>query len=264
MLIGPHLQYLVHETLAAEHGAPTPASVPSFPLVRFLSPSVAPLAFIAPTFEPLGGSSVAQELIEMLTTALNELVQPGEIEPALEWSIATEEDSPASDDSIASRAHRPIVMHITAWRNVWSRQARRAAKAAAPSVPVALRAAESAAANRPETPMFDVRIEIAASAKGTPRSETSAKAGAITSVMDQPPASDRARPRATYRLEGWWIRGAEADRAALVGLWGFLTRRIGDECRRRTGSGERHAKEIGRRAEGDDNEEGRGKRRKGE
>lgn len=264
MLNDLYSQYLVQETSSAGHAAPTTATatatIPSFPLLRFLSPSVAPLTFGAPAFKPLSAVSAAQELLEMLKTALTELVHPGEIEPALEWFVATEPDDSTSEDSVASDVQRRHwIVRIAAWRNVWSRQARRAAKTAATLNPPALSAPESAAVKKPTMPMFEVQIEFAPAIKGMSRSEVGAKAGTATCPTEQPPA---AQTPTTYRLEGWWIRGSETNRAALIGLWGFLTRRIGDECRRRAAASEENRKVDEKRRAGDGGDEGCEKRRK--
>ncbi|BGP58034.1 hypothetical protein JCM8202v2_005691 [Rhodotorula sphaerocarpa] len=230
--------FLVEKTLTADRSAPAAASLPlpSFPLARFLSPSVAPLRFAPPSFERPDDIS---ELKIMLEAALEELAPPGpdsSAERSLVWSIAEPDSEEEEEAAPADARHKSIATVITAWKNVWSRQARRAAKIAPPAAagersgsgpsdpraPHRNTADETAAAapTRTAAPLLELRIEIERASPDPSSAPSTAQASDSRS-----------------RLAGWWIRGEERDRPAVEGLWGFLTRRVGDECRRRRGPG---------------------------
>lgn len=177
----------------------------------------------------------------MLEAALEELAPPGtdsSAERSLVWSIGdSDTDSEEEETAVADARHKSTAIVITAQKNVWSRQARRAAKIAppaaageqsggGPSDPRAPNgnAADKTAAAAPTptaAPLLELRIEIERASPGPPSCA---------------PSTAQA-PDIRTRLAGWWIRGEERDRPAVEGLWGFLTRRVGDECRRRRGPG---------------------------
>ncbi|GAA5990356.1 hypothetical protein JCM10908_007330 [Rhodotorula pacifica] len=233
--------YFVKETLARDAAPPIPPA-PSFPLKRFLSPSVAPLVF-APA-EILGPeTSTYRVTISALRKALAELVCASRADSTsrdFDWSEETINNDGGTDEP-------DCVVRVTAWRNVWSRKARRAAAAAANARPAALGALGAVGAeveknatvlqsHEPPTdrpPMLELQIEV----RPVPASSE-----VIANRNPKPPR---------VRVEGWWIRGFDHERSALEGLWNFLTRRIGDVLREQA--------EIGRSVDGVevDREEGK-------
>lgn len=223
------LQFLIKDTIAREGVSPTTAG-PSFPLKRFLSPATAPLVFV-PTTGPrrtADDNAVRDRVTDALRNALHELVQVGEQAAEgrdFEWS-----DEPTGGGSGGGGVAQPDrTFRVTASRNVWSRKARRVAAladAAAPKPELSQEQVEQAPASGvtkdppppQQSPMLDLRIEIwTTTARETESSE----------ARDGPASS----ASSSIRLEGWWIRGLDQERSALEGLWGFLTRRIGDAVR---------------------------------
>ncbi|TKA54812.1 hypothetical protein B0A53_02621 [Rhodotorula sp. CCFEE 5036] len=221
--------FLIKDTIAREGVSPTTAG-PSFPLKRFLSPATAPLVFV-PTTGPrrtADDNAVRDRVTDALRNALHELVQVGEQAAEgrdFEWS-----DEPTGGGSGGGGVAQPDrTFRVTASRNVWSRKARRVAAladAAAPKPELSQEQVEQAPASGvtkdppppQQSPMLDLRIEIwTTTARETESSE----------ARDGPASS----ASSSIRLEGWWIRGLDQERSALEGLWGFLTRRIGDAVR---------------------------------
>ncbi|GAA5956908.1 hypothetical protein JCM8115_003858 [Rhodotorula mucilaginosa] len=221
--------FLIKDTIAREGVSPTTAG-PSFPLKRFLSPATAPLVFV-PTTGPrrtADDNAVRDRVTDALRNALHELVQVGEQAAEgrdFEWS-----DEPTGGGSGGGGVAQPDrTFRVTASRNVWSRKARRVAAladAAAPKPELSQEQVEQAPASGvtkdppppQQSPMLDLRIEIwTTTARETESSE----------ARDGPASS----ASSSIRLEGWWIRGLDQERSALEGLWGFLTRRIGDAIR---------------------------------
>ncbi|GAA5891460.1 hypothetical protein JCM8208_007288 [Rhodotorula glutinis] len=126
---------------------------------------------------------------------------------ALEWRWdppARASASPRDDDE-----HAELV--VRAWRNVWSRKARRAAAA-----PVAAPAA-AAGSSSPPRPLLELRL-----------------------LVDLEPA-----PSTQAKLTAHWVRGLDVDRAAFTGLVGFVTRKVGERVK-----GEEEGGEGGGRRDG--------------
>ena len=242
--------------MAREGVSSTPAG-PSFPLKRFLSPATAPLVFV-PTAVPsrsADDNAMRDGVVSALRSALDELVRAGEQAAEgrdFEWS-----DEPTGGggggEGGGGVAQPERTFWVTASRNVWSRKARRAAALAAAAAleapksesPAATRAQEQvgpAAAPGvtkdppppPRSPMLELRIEIRPAAPRETKSSVERDGG---------PASSSS---SSIRLEGWWIRGLDQERSALEGLWGFLTRRIGDAVREReVGAGGKEGEGVG-------------------
>lgn len=234
----PRLQFLIKDTMAREGVSLTTAG-PSFPLKRFLSPATAPLVFV-PTAVPsrtADGSAMRDGVAAALHSALDELIRAGEQAAGgrdFEWI-----EEPTSGGGGSGVAQPERTFRVTASRNVWSRKARRAAALAAAAALEAPKSESPAATRAPEqvepaaapgvtkdppppppprSLMLELRIEIwTTAARETTSSET----------RDGPASSSSS----SIRLEGWWIRGLDPERSALEGLWGFLTRRIGDAVR---------------------------------
>ncbi|GAA5862026.1 hypothetical protein JCM3774_006145 [Rhodotorula dairenensis] len=225
---------IIKDTLARDSTPPIPPA-PSFPLRRFLSPWTAPLLFIPAraSDSTISGPGASDTVISALRNALDELARSAleaSVGRNFEWVDEGEESNRNSGDG----AEPDYAVFITAMRNVWSRQARRAAAAAADSVALpSLEASSPGKAEPPpsasgrldgpprQSPVLELRIEL------------------WTSTSSRP---DGAGP--SLRLEGWWVRGSDRDRSALEGLWSFLTRRIGDDLRRKAEEGEKGTLEV--------------------
>ncbi|GAA5946099.1 hypothetical protein JCM3775_005531 [Rhodotorula graminis] len=115
---------------------------------------------------------------------------------ALEWRWEPPASAPSSprvgDGEEGRSGHAELV--VRAWRNVWSRKARRAAATAA---------AVAAAPSSPQRPLLELRL-----------------------LVDLEPA-----PSAQVRLTAHWVRGLDVDRAAFTGLVGFVTRKVGERLK---------------------------------
>ncbi|GAA5888406.1 hypothetical protein JCM6882_008610 [Rhodosporidiobolus microsporus] len=252
---------------------------------RFLPPSLLPSTYRLPSLPPTpleassstsnGALSVADVRL-IVEDVLRELVVPSktadgeargegrEDEGAplrWTWREGAEEGEVAKDEG---REEEKVT--IRAWTNVWSRAARRAA--------VGKRAGEGRgkgkgkegadeAAAAPATGdemklLLEMRLLVrpansplsptGVSAPPPPTNAPSAAAPAF------PPL-----PLSSPHLLALWTRGADADRAMFVGLWGYLVRKVGEAVRARAGG----AGDEGREQNGEaDGAERAGKRRR--
>lgn len=224
------------------------ASAPSFPLSRFLSPATLPAIY----FTPLLPSPAFEDPIETVRVALDEVLgdlvggsaglehreeqRPGKrrrddlqnsggsAAQGLEWGwiAGMAKDAPGKEGQ-----EREV--WVKAWRNVWSRKARRAT------------AQTSAAAGTAVRPLLELRIALEPTAPSPSPSPAA-------------PSSPSRAASSQVKLTLTWLRGFDADYPALTGLWGYLTRKVGERLKELAGAS------VG---VGSGGEKGRKKRRKG-
>ncbi|BGP43199.1 hypothetical protein JCM10449v2_007227 [Rhodotorula kratochvilovae] len=228
----------------AATSAPLPAAAPSttprFPLARFASPAVSSSTYYTPQL----ALSVDEVTVRCVSDAVEEVLRElggaelggedgapqeeraakrrrvagdgaGEAHSALEWRW----DEPRLSES----AHAELF--VRAWRNVWARKARRGGAIAA--------APPADAAAEPARPLLELRV----------RFECATPAAAQEGEPDP-----LAPPQ--VKLTAHWVRGRDADRAAFTGLWGFVTRKVGERLKAGGGGSEKAEEGEGKRDEG--------------
>lgn len=166
--------------------------------------------------------------------ALKRANEAGSKRGALEWRWGGRDEAPSGKEGGESGDE----VWIRAWRNVWSRKARRAGvstssepgKAADPPT-VGVPAAPASDVNvatqltDPAAPLLELRILLERPAPASPPTAQSSSAS---------PTATSVAP-AQVKLTAHWVRGLDADRAAFTGLWSFLTRKVGDKLKARMG-----------------------------
>ncbi|GAA5827906.1 hypothetical protein JCM11251_007724 [Rhodosporidiobolus azoricus] len=226
---------------------------------RFLPPSLLPSTYHLPA--SVSSSSPALSLVDV-RTILDDMLRDlaggrghdggkEDHEKALSWTWRRREKEEASiEEEVVVRARR----------NVWSRSARRAAagkgkgkeKATEPalmSVDAGSRGGEPGEGGL----LLEMRLLV--------RPSPAASAASENAEDEQPPPP----PPQPLHILALWTRGTDVDRAAYVGLWGYLVRKIGEAVRAKC-QGE-HGGEAGVVREGatrkvEEAEDPRGKRRK--
>lgn len=127
----------------------------------------------------------------------------GALGPALEWRWDPRDPVPdpteGGEDAGPGRAER-AELFLHAWRNVWSRKARGRGASTGGAAP--------AGSARPPRPLLELRI-----------------------ILEHEPA-----PSTQVRLTAHWTRGLDADRAAFTGLFGFVTRKVGERLKAEAGT----------------------------
>ncbi|CDR48290.1 RHTO0S17e00496g1_1 [Rhodotorula toruloides] len=234
----------------------TPTSAPSFPLTRFLSPATLPATYFTPPFPSSFSSRDPLEHVrETLDEVLRELVgepigasaeeqggrrkrrrvvrshEGGSVVSGLEWRW-----SETAGESEGEEAEEREVW-IKAWRNVWSRKARRASTHA-PSTT----AGEDGSTTT--SPLLELRISL----------EVVSSSSASPSASPPPPRPvSQTKPQPQAKLTLTWYRGFDAEYPSLTGFWGYLTRKVGERVKALGGGTEREAEEAG---------EGKGRKRR--
>ncbi|GAA5872763.1 hypothetical protein JCM1840_004511 [Sporobolomyces johnsonii] len=146
------------------------------------------------------------------------------------------------------------VLHIAAWRNGWSRSARRAAAAsrAVPEVealsPSPRKREEDGDGGR-RVPLLEARISISRIVVPSPPPGPAASPSHPPAHVAAAAAAPGPRELQQIRLEAEWTRGMDRSSARqdFTGLWGFLIRKVAEGMKRRgpaleEGAGERGGK----------------------
>ncbi|GAA6055031.1 hypothetical protein JCM3770_006703 [Rhodotorula araucariae] len=216
------------ELLEATSSIPSQGSASSstlrFPLGRFASPAVSSSSY----YTPLQRSHAEEIAVCRAREALEEVLR----ELCTANAGAQEGANGAGDDGRAAKRRRvsgggshltpsalewrwdepPVAecertqeLFVRAWRNVWSRKARRGGPAS-----TALDVAE------PARPLLELRVRFE-------------RAGPHAHLEGEPD------PPQQVKLTARWVRGRDADCAAFTGLWGFVTRKVGEKLKARGG-----------------------------
>ncbi|GAA6037714.1 hypothetical protein JCM8097_002303 [Rhodosporidiobolus ruineniae] len=225
---------------SSDPASTTSANPSSQPTTRFLPPSLLPSTHFLPLPTPVQLDDPhpqldsAEKVKSAVEAVLEDLVGGGgrgeEAGLEWEWGVAANVGEGAEEDAEGDDG----VLTLRAYRNVWSRAARRAA---------ARGGAEKGAAAAPEpAPPREQPLLLAIQLRVRLPADSS--------------AADGQRQR-QVQLLGTWVRGAStpAVRQEYVALWGYLMRKVREELMRRKGN-----RRDGREEE--EVEERSGKRRK--
>ncbi|GAA6001705.1 uncharacterized protein JCM10292_005001 [Rhodotorula paludigena] len=244
-----------------------------FPLARFYSPAVTPSTYRTPLSLDISSAPIVRDALDEV---LRELVGSGGTsgaagsgadgeERAVKRPRMSRDESGQANEAASERGalewrwdgrdaatsgeeggESGDEVWIRAWRNVWSRKARRAGvstssqpgKAADPPVAGAPAAPASdlnvaKQLRDPAAPLLELRIRLVQPAPASPPTAQSSSAS---------PTATSVAP-AQVKLTAHWVRGLDADRAAFTGLWSFLSRKVGDKLKARAGGAQ-----VGRRS----------------
>ncbi|GEM11421.1 ribosomal RNA large subunit methyltransferase F [Rhodotorula toruloides] len=238
----------------AAHSTATTTSSPSLPLARFLSPATLPATYFTPSLAPSHLSDPIEDVQETLDVVLRELVGEfvkagaqdslrerkrrrvkrssgeGAASSGLEWRWSTAAGEGEQGGEVEERQ-----VWIQAWRNVWSRKARRAMTATSSAANTTAAAEYDAV---PARPLLELRITLDLSSPSSIPSPT---------VSNLPPCPSDTSPQVKLTLT--WLRGLDASYPALTGFWSYLTRKVGDRVKLIGSEAERDREEGGARKE---------------
>ncbi|GAA6056848.1 hypothetical protein NBRC10513_002385 [Rhodotorula toruloides] len=214
----------------------TPSSTPSFPLTRFLSPATLPATYFTP---PLPSPSPSHDPLEEAREAVEEILR--------ELVGQAVESSPRETEGKRKRRRverlrgggsmaSGLVWHwgslsatggekgeeeegrevwIKAWRNVWSRKARRGTTQ--PSASTTAAGHDTA----PTRPFLELRISLDLVSSPSSASPSHSASANLTA----------SQPQAQAKLTLTWLRGFDSSYPALTGFWGYLTRKVGERVK---------------------------------
>ncbi|GAA5862028.1 hypothetical protein JCM8547_001563 [Rhodosporidiobolus lusitaniae] len=248
------------------------SSSPTQSLARFLPPSLLPSSYFVPS-STTPTRPTLERIRALLDSVLSDLVSVPPVQSevdkvdeaggkegrrrALDWrwdrlrldlTIPSEGEDEAGEREEGEEGEEGLVetLTITARRNVWSRSARRAAKAKRAASPSSSSGPAPASAHTVALPL-DLELRI--------RLFSPAPPPALPRPAGEEPTGQVAQLVAT------WTRGRNEDRAAFVGLWGYLVKKVGEGVKEAVSGGGEN--DEGEREEEREEGGGRGgKRRK--